>query len=54
MPDLEDIKDITDSGLDNFLDTLTPDQEAPFNEFTIRQLAIWPGQNSWRPYRWKT
>ena len=41
-----------DSRLKNFLDPLTPDQEPFCNEFMIRQLTGWPGQDSWtwRPY----
>ena len=54
MPDLEDIEDITDSKLDQFIDPVTPEQELPFNKFRITQLTVWPNQDFWRHYRWTT
>ena len=40
MPDLEDIGDISDSTLDNFLYPLTPDHELLFDMFATIHLTM--------------
>ena len=47
IPYLEDIQHIMNSRLDNFLDSLTLDQETPFDEFAIWYLIVWPDQILW-------